>query len=128
MSRVHEALRRAEQAGLLNTTPAPPPPQAPPRSAASVATPATPPPVAKPNVGGRPIDPALRALLDNVQEIPYNPSPEAHLIDAARPHEAPMEEFRTLRTRLNHLKNLQPLHSVVVTSPSPAEGKSLSAA
>lgn len=39
-----------------------------------------------------------------------------------------MEEFRTLRTRLNHLKTLQPLHSVVITSPSPAEGKSLSAA
>ena len=39
-----------------------------------------------------------------------------------------MEEFRTLRTRLNHMKSLQPIHSVVVTSPSPAEGKSLSAA
>jgi receptor protein-tyrosine kinase len=39
-----------------------------------------------------------------------------------------MEEFRILRTRLNHLKSLQPLHSVVVTSPSPAEGKSVSAA
>ena len=39
-----------------------------------------------------------------------------------------MEEFRTLRTRLNHMKSLQPIHSMVVTSPSPAEGKSLSAA
>ena len=39
-----------------------------------------------------------------------------------------MEEFRTLRTRLNHMKSLQPIHTVVVTSPSPAEGKSLSAA
>jgi receptor protein-tyrosine kinase len=39
-----------------------------------------------------------------------------------------MEEFRTLRTRLNHMKSLQPIHSIVVTSPSPAEGKSLSAA
>ena len=38
-----------------------------------------------------------------------------------------MEEFRTLRTRLNHMKSLQPIHTVVVTSPSPAEGKSLSA-
>ena len=34
-----------------------------------------------------------------------------------------MEEFRTLRTRLNHMKSLQPIHTVVVTSPSPAEGK-----
>lgn len=39
-----------------------------------------------------------------------------------------MEEFRTLRTRLNHMKSLQPIHTIVVTSPSPAEGKSLSAA
>ena len=39
-----------------------------------------------------------------------------------------MEEFRTLRTRLNHMKTLQPIHTVVMTSPSPAEGKSLSAA
>ena len=37
-------------------------------------------------------------------------------------------DVRTLRTRLNHMKTLQPIHSVVVTSPSPAEGKSLSAA
>jgi capsular exopolysaccharide synthesis family protein len=33
-----------------------------------------------------------------------------------------------LRTRLNHLKTLQPIHSIVITSASPAEGKSLSAA
>jgi len=38
-----------------------------------------------------------------------------------------MEEFRMLRTRLNHMKSLQPIHSVVVTSASPAEGKSLTA-
>ena len=39
-----------------------------------------------------------------------------------------MEEFRTLRTRLNHMQSLQPIHTVVVTSASPAEGKSLTAA
>jgi receptor protein-tyrosine kinase len=42
--------------------------------------------------------------------------------------EAPAEEFKTLRTRLNHLQTLQPVHTVVVTSPSPAEGKSFTAA
>jgi receptor protein-tyrosine kinase len=66
-------------------------------------------------------------LLARVAEIPFDPAPEAHLIDASRPHEAPSEEFRTLRTRLNHLQGLQPIHSVVVTSPSPAEGKSMGA-
>jgi len=70
----------------------------------------------------------LSGLLDKIKEVPFQPSPDAHLIDASRPHEAPTEEFRTLRTRLNHLQSLQPIHSVVVTSPSPAEGKSLAAA
>ena len=45
----------------------------------------------------------------------------------SKPHEAPAEEFRTLRTRLNHLQTRQPIHTVVVTSPSPAEGKSFAA-
>jgi receptor protein-tyrosine kinase len=63
-----------------------------------------------------------------VEEIPFRTATDSLLIDVTRPHEAPMEEFRTLRTRLNHMKSLQPIHSLVVTSPSPAEGKSLSAA
>ncbi len=74
------------------------------------------------------LDIDVDSLLGRIQEVPFAPSPDAHLIDASRPHEAPTEEFRTLRTRLNHLQSLQPIHSVVVTSPSPAEGKSLAAA
>jgi receptor protein-tyrosine kinase len=71
--------------------------------------------------------PSHLSILEKVQEVPFNPAPEAHLIDATRPHEAPSEEFRTLRTRLNHLQGLQPIHTIVVTSPSPAEGKSMGA-
>jgi len=107
MSRVHDALRRAEQSGLI---PAPVP-----RNGAPKAT------IADPG-------PDLTGLLDQVEEIPFRTNADTLLIDAARPHEAPMEEFRTLRTRLNHLKSLQPISTVVMTSPSPAEGKSLSAA
>jgi receptor protein-tyrosine kinase len=107
MSRVHDALRRAEKTGAV------PPPL--PRSESRGTT------VAEPA-------PGLQGLLEQVQEVKLNQAAEALLIDATRPHEAPMEEFRTLRTRLNHLKTLQPIHTVVVTSPSPAEGKSLSAA
>jgi protein-tyrosine kinase len=113
MSRVHDALRRAEQAGLLS------------------------PPVARTSVlGGEgrstaaTLDngPNMAGLLERVEEIPFRTATDSLLIDVTRPHEAPMEEFRTLRTRLNHMKSLQPIHSLVVTSPSPAEGKSLSAA
>jgi receptor protein-tyrosine kinase len=66
-------------------------------------------------------------MLARVRVVPFTPSPDSHLIDLSKPHEAPAEEFRTLRTRLNHLQTLQPIHTVVVTSPSPAEGKSFAA-
>jgi receptor protein-tyrosine kinase len=66
-------------------------------------------------------------LLTRVKEIPYTPSSDSHLLDVNRPHEAPAEEFRSLRTRLNHLQTLQPIHTIVITSPSPAEGKSFAA-
>ena len=111
MSRVHDALRRAEQSGLLS-----PPamhPSQPANGASSVMVDA---------------GPNLAELMEQIQEVPFRAATDSLLIDISRPHEAPMEEFRTLRTRLNHMKSLQPIHSLVVTSPSPAEGKSLSAA
>jgi protein-tyrosine kinase len=120
MSRVHDALRRAEQAGTLS-----PPVN---RPAPSASAPAN---GADSRTATAVADPAgvnLAGLLEKVQEIPFHSSNDSLLIDVSRPHEAPMEEFRTLRTRLNHMKTLQPIHSVVVTSASPAEGKSLSAA
>ena len=115
MSRVHDALRRAEQSGAVS--PPAPPMQ---RPAASV-----------PIAGASVLDPGINnfeGLLELVQEVPFRAATDSLLIDVSRPHEAPMEEFRTLRTRLNHLKTLQPIHSIVITSASPAEGKSLSAA
>jgi len=103
MSRVYDALRRAEQSGL------------PPVSAAVGS--------AIPSLESQ----SLQGILELIQEIPFNPNPEAHLIDMTRPDAAPTEEFRALRTRLNHMQTLQPIHTMVVTSPSPAEGKSFSA-
>jgi protein-tyrosine kinase len=111
MSRVHDALRRAEKSGLLSS-PAQRPQNGPAAGAATLETPG-------PNLAG---------LLEQVEEVPFRAATDSLLIDISRPHEAPMEEFRTLRTRLNHMKSLQPIYSVVVTSPSPAEGKSLTAA
>jgi protein-tyrosine kinase len=113
MSRVHDALRRAEQSGVLS-----PPVQRPTAPAG-------------PAVGASVLEPGVTnfgGLLELVREVPFRAATDSLLIDVSRPHEAPMEEFRTLRTRLNHLKTLQPIHSIVITSASPAEGKSLSAA
>jgi len=136
MSRVHDALRRAEQNLATNVAapapasdgvrPAPAPGAAaatgapfPERNASAVQT-------AIRTVFASP-DAPMEGLLEKVVEIPFLPSPEALLINAAHPHEAPTEEFRTLRTRLNHMQSLQPIHTAVVTSPSPAEGKSFAA-
>lgn len=101
------------------------PPKPRPESGAPV-----PPAAARPPVGAATLDTVseMEGLLEKVKEIPFRTANDSLLIDATRPHEAPMEEFRTLRTRLNHMKTLQPIHTVVVTSPSPAEGKSLTAA
>src|SRR5665213_1233964 len=87
MSRVHDALRRAEKTGEL-----------------------APPPVVQANVETR--SPAV--TLDTGANL-------AGLLEL-------VEEIPTLRTRLNHMQSLQPIHTVVVTSASPAEGKSLTAA
>src|SRR2546428_14091850 len=109
MSRVHDALRRAgnvpDFTEIPSSTPSPPP-------AASVPVTQT-------------VIPSLNltAILSQIDEIPFNPAPESHLIDLHRPMETPSEEFRSLRTKLNHMQTLQPIHTVVVTSPWPSEGK-----
>ena len=97
MSRVHDALRRAERSGDG-------------KGGGQKAT--------------TRLQPGFQNLLSEVQEVPYSPAPGFFMIDPTRPRDAHSEEFRTFRTRLNHIQKLQPVHSVVVTSPCPAEGKS----
>jgi len=144
MSRVHDALRRAESQGL----PVEPVP-------AAFTTPERPPRAnghgygngnrngnghsnghgngnghgrgsahAKASSQKNPFRPEM---LEDVQVVPFQPAIESHLLDLDNNPETPAEEFRTLRTRLNHLATLQPLHTIIVTSPSPAEGKTFTA-
>jgi len=128
MSRVHDALRKAESAVQGQTAqPLPPMPQAPMPPRAGMAGPPAGTAVETPLTAPAAIfDP--HGLLDRIEVIPFSPSPDASLLDPQNPGDTAGEEFRTLRTRLNHLKSLQPLKSLVVTSPSPAEGKSFTAA
>lgn len=111
MSRVHDALRRAE----------------------SGVAPAEPPVAALEGVRGSEVrvHPAALApepvrasqeanLLADAPVVAYRPAPESHMLDLDNSHETPAEEFRTLRTRLNHLQTLQPLHTLIVSSASPA--------
>ena len=51
----------------------------------------------------------LPFLLSKLEEHPFNPAPESHLIDLHRPMETPSEEFRSLRTKLNYMQTLQSL-------------------
>jgi protein-tyrosine kinase len=133
MSRVHDALRRAELGGMM-------PPEEPPVVPAEVMP--VNPDLRPPETGlnGAALNGGAAAaavaplrlnihpsMLGDVQVVPFSPAPESHLLDLNNSHETPAEEFRTLRTRLNHLQSLQPLHTIVVTSPSPAEGKTFTA-
>jgi len=143
MSRVHDALRRAEQMldgtidnpgnvqggadgdghslivkddGALAGADAPPDVPA----AASA-----PKGLMRPETGGVQID--ARAFLARCKSIPFRPAPEAHLINPEEPHDGASEEFRSLRTRLNHMQAQQDLRVIVCTSASPAEGKTFTA-
>ena len=69
----------------------------------------------------------LEHVIQHARVITNPPNSDALLVDPTKPREPPAEEFRTLRTRLNHMQTLHPLRTLVVTSASPAEGKSFTA-
>jgi protein-tyrosine kinase len=138
MSRVHDALRRAEQ--MLDGTLDPPSTENDGRSlvvkdessvaeadpSAEVPNPAAAPKgLMRPETGGMQID--ARSFLARCKSIPFRPAPEAHLINPDEPHDGASEEFRSLRTRLNHMQAQQDLRVIVCTSASPAEGKTFTA-
>jgi receptor protein-tyrosine kinase len=132
VSRVHDALRRAEQ--LLDGSVDPSgdgalvvKDQA---GVAGVESPVEIPAqpsrgLMRPETGGMQID--ARAFLARCKTIPFRPAPEAHLINPDEPHDGASEEFRSLRTRLNHMQAQQDLRVIVCTSASPAEGKTFTA-
>jgi receptor protein-tyrosine kinase len=147
MSRVHDALRKAAQQEKPEA-PRPSPRaevlsayvEAPAEANGFPAIPerasAAPEPIANGAGGFGPTAPVIDVASDidqldsitrNAPSVPYNPAKEALLVSPLNPREAPAEEFRTIRTRLNHMQTLQPLHTLVVTSASPAEGKSFTA-
>ncbi len=113
MSRVHDALRKAGQENPDRSAPVKGV-TAPVRNAIA-------------DCSEAPL-PSLPVSLPGVEVVPYTPHPEALLVNVQKPRVAPGEEFRSLRTRLNHLQTIQPLRTLVVSSASPAEGKSFTAA
>jgi protein-tyrosine kinase len=71
---------------------------------------------------------ALELNFDLPRTVPFCPALNAVLLDPQRPFETPSEEFGTLRTSLAHLKAERGIRTLLVTSPSPGEGKSFTAA
>jgi len=130
MSRIHEALKRAE----LERGEAPKEPLSS-RPATELADPAASPLVAAAaeplrTQANEMVSAAFEPLtLDTLrQQRPASEwRPDANAILFADPagslHPSGAEEFRTLRSRLYHIREKQPLQTVLVTSALPSEGK-----
>ena len=123
MSRIHEALKKAEQERALSQ---------PSREGA-------------PAVLDLPLDPggvyssaaasvsptkssAAESMLARCRQTAWTPDPKTMLFFGGEEHAPGMEEFRTLRSRLYQTREKQPLSKLLITSALPKEGKSFTAA
>ncbi len=112
MSRIYDALKRL-QIEVFEETEALSNP-APPSAAVDVATPVG-------EGAGQAVDPSL---LEAISVIPKPEFFEFPLMGTPGDFQPPIEEFRQLRTRLNHMRRTKKLKTLAVTSPGPGEGKS----
>jgi capsular exopolysaccharide synthesis family protein len=129
MSRIHEALKKAEQERAASqggtvqpnfaTTPVEEPPvyANPPSGAVS--------PSAMPAFG-TPFN--TDTLLARCAQLEWKPDPTTMLFLNGDEGARGTEEFRTLRSRLYHLREKMPLKKLLVTSALPKEGKSFTSA
>jgi protein-tyrosine kinase len=126
MSRIHEALKRAEMeriaaqgAGTGNGVPTPSV-----GGEAKAVTTAAEPQETKPSMavgGDGPLDFA-ELQLRRVEQPSWNPDPNADVFTATQSGQG-AEQFRTLRSRLYQFRGSHPLHTVLVTSSVAGEGK-----
>src|ERR1700751_345962 len=129
MSRIHEALKKAEQeraiaqGGATSGFAATPVAEAPAYEEVD-ATPVTP-KLGMPDLGG-PF--SLETLLARCPLTAWNPDLHTMLFMNGNDSARGTEEYRTLRSRLYHLREKMPLKKLLVTSPLPKEGKSFTSA
>ncbi len=125
MSRIHEALKRAE----MERAAQPAQPEA--GVAARFVATAVPFERTAPTAEAPAAEPAavtLEMLLERCPQGKWNPDPKTMLFLQSHSHGAGTEEFRTLRARLYKVRERQPLKTLLITSALPAEGKSFVAA
>lgn len=135
MSKIHEALRRAERerASRPNPEVAPTLPEL-----AEAPTPQrdnTLPVLTQDNFAAASPEPDYgfdqltpEALKQQVRKPKWNPNPKTMLFFGTQSYALGTEEFRTLRSRLYEFRDMQSLKTLLVTSGSPQEGKTFIAA
>ncbi|MBZ5516290.1 MAG: CpsD/CapB family tyrosine-protein kinase [Acidobacteriia bacterium] len=135
MSRIHDALKKAEQERV--GTPMPPTvPEAPgPRAPAAVVTETIPAKVVEESVPPpRRLVPEATAAprsdgwLDRCTVAQWNPDPRQIVVSPQAGAALGIEEFRSLRSRLYQSRDMAPLRTVLITSALPQEGKTFVAA
>jgi protein-tyrosine kinase len=123
MSRIHEALKKAEQERAAS--------QGGPLEGMPVGEmPVVAPPVATATGVQSAAAPQLSAqftldtLLARCVPSNWNPQPQTMLFFSQQEHARGMEEFRTLRSRLYQMREKMPLKKLLISSSLPKEGKS----
>jgi capsular exopolysaccharide synthesis family protein len=129
MSRIHEALKKAEQEraatqGISPPAPATTPVAGPPVFAAGTMA-ASPAYAGMPAMGG-PF--TVDTLLARCPQVDWKPDMAAMLFMNGDDSARGTEEFRTLRSRLYHLREKMTLKTLLITSALPKEGKSFTSA
>ncbi len=137
MSRIHEALKRAEQERAGGQSPQKGERQADYARASSLIE--TPPPPS--NVLPQPVMPHLHAgriaaepvdgplqfdeFWAKCSIVEWKPDPSAIVFGNSDPFFPGAEQFRTLRSRLYRMRESQPLQTILISSAIPAEGKTM---
>ncbi len=125
MSRIHEALKKAEQERSeqkTNLTAAPEVSgtgEARHASAVIDYAPIPSPASMRDSIAAPPVT----TVLSECQVQPWAPDPNTLVFTEGDNHSVGKEVFRTLRTRLYQIRDVQPLKSLLVTSALPGEGK-----
>ncbi len=135
MSRIHEALKKAEQEraatqgisppATLATTPVADPPVFADATVPPSQVPASPAFSGMPSMGG-PFN--VDTLLARCPQMAWKPDMAAMLFMNGDDSARGTEEFRTLRSRLYHLREKMTLKTLLITSALPKEGKSFTSA
>jgi len=122
MSKIHEALKKAEQergvAPQADATPATHPPAVPVIPRENLRVTEEPAPAVL----------TFESLLAHCPQPRWSPEPKTAQLFESGGHAAGSEELRTLRSRLYQIRDHRPLRTVLVTSSLPAEGKTFIAA